>query len=280
MSVVMSSSRLAKFANLSCKLLCTDYSWQRKLLLWKTFFALSLHRTHARHDGKMAGFKVSYFNSRDVLALYHEIFIQRPYYFPIDNPEPVIFDCGANIGIATLFFKFMYPKSRVQSFEPDPRTFSLLRRNVVENGLQDVTVHEVALWDKETFVDFYVETDKPGDLMMSTNGHRTSAGAIQVRAAPLSSFIDETVDFLKLDVEGAEGRVLRDLAESGKLRRIRQMVIEYHHKIPGDASALGSFLSILEDHGFEYQLSAECNPIARREVFQDMMIYAYSRENR
>jgi hypothetical protein len=138
-------------------------------------------------------------------------------------------------------------------------------------------LHNVALWDEATEIPFYVDSNAPGNLLMSTNGNRTTGTPALVPARRLSTYIDQDVDLLKLDVEGAELRVLRELADSGKISRIRQMIVEYHHKIPGESSAMSHLLRILEEHGFEYQVAASGFPLAQPEHFQDIMIYAYRR---
>ena len=53
------------------------------------------------------------------------------------------------------------------------------------------------------------------------------------------------------------------------------MIIEYHHKIGGHASCLSKFLGLLEQAGFEYQISAHCEQIMAEDVFQDVLIGAY-----
>jgi FkbM family methyltransferase len=58
-------------------------------------------------------------------------------------------DCGANIGLATLFFKRLYPESEIHAFEPDPETFKMLRRNVEQNSLSYVYLYNVALSDQQ-----------------------------------------------------------------------------------------------------------------------------------
>ena len=94
----------------------------------------------------------------------------------------------------------------------------------------------------------------------------------------ISEFITGPVDFLKMDVEGAEGRVLSDLVSSGAIRFIRQMVIEYHHRAGGQGSRLAAFLDKLERAGFDYQFHASLWPVASKNVYQDMMIGAYRNE--
>jgi hypothetical protein len=110
---------------------------------------------------------------------------------------------------------------------------------------------------------------------MSTNISRLKGNPIRVPAQELSNFIDGAVDFVKLDVEGAEHRVLCDLVQTGKIVAIRQMVVEYHHRIGAQKLCLGEFLSMLERAGFEYQIHAAVHPINSRPVFQDMLIGAY-----
>jgi FkbM family methyltransferase len=220
------------------------------------------------------GFQVSHFDRPTLNFLFREVFSRQPYFFKSDKEAPVIFDCGANIGMASLYFKWLYPKSRIQSFEPDPHTYALLQKNIQRNQL-DVETHNCALWNQDTEIDFFTDRTNPGGLLMSTDASRARGEPIKVPARRLSGFIHDTVDFLKLDVEGAEHQVLSDLAQTGKLAKIRQMVIEYHHRIGQQKSCLAQFLGELERGGFEYQIDAGLYPVSSRDVFQDVLIAAY-----
>jgi Methyltransferase FkbM domain len=110
---------------------------------------------------------------------------------------------------------------------------------------------------------------------MSTDVSRYHGRPIKVGARRLSDFISETVDFLKLDVEGAEQRVLSDLVQTAKIRQVRQMVIECHHRIGGQKSCLAGFLGMLEESGFEYQILAAVRPVTTKNAFQDVLVGAY-----
>ena len=160
------------------------------------------------------------------------------------------------------------------SSEPDPATFQLLQLNIARNKV-DIEAQNCALWDENGEVDFFVSHEKPGALLMSTVATRFESHCIQVPARKLSDFIQGTVDFVKLDVEGAEHRVLKELVQSGKIHSIRQILIEYHHRIGQQKSCLGEFLSLLERAGFEYQIHAALYPVTSRDTFQDMLIAAY-----
>ncbi len=264
-------TRLARLANDSYYLLRTPHSTGSKAKLW--FHLLN-------PSPKFLNFEVTSFDRASLEYLYREIFIRQYYYFQADNGSPVIFDCGANVGVATLYFKWLYPKSHIHAFEPDPGTFALLQKNVGRNNLADVTVHNCALWDENRQIDFYVNSGNPGSLLMSADSSRSSGGAIRVPAKKLSEFIQGPVDFLKLDVEGAEDRVLSDLVSSGAIRLIKLMIIEYHHRSGAVESRLADFLAKLERAGFEYQFHASLWPVASRNVYQDILIGAYRNESR
>ena len=83
------------------------------------------------------------------------------------------------------------------------------------------------------------------------------------------------VELLKLDVEGAENAVMRELARSGKLQNVRQIHLEYHHHIDADVDALSTMLTLLEDPGFGYQVSARSRRHGEPRIFQDIPIYGY-----
>jgi FkbM family methyltransferase len=220
------------------------------------------------------GFQVAHFDRQTLQCLYREIFARQYYYFDANDTTPAILDCGANVGMASLYFKWLYPKSRVRAFEPDPATFRLLQQNLTRNHL-DIETYNYALWDEDGDLQFYVDSASPGSLLMSADVSRLNAQPIKVSARKLSTFIDGPVDFLKLDVEGAEHRVLGDLAQAGKLKLIRRMVVEYHHRIGQQKSCLAGFLRQLEEAGFEYQIHAARYPVTSQSVFQDVLIGAY-----
>ncbi len=240
---------------------------------------LSLIRARRTSGGeaKILKFRVKFLDPGAYQLLLREIFFDGQYRFDAGTDSPVILDCGANIGLATLFFKHLYPEAQILSFEADPVTATVLETNVEQNQLQGVHVHNLMLSDHEGDSTLYKDANLAGSLSMSANPNRAANHcAIVVKAGKLSSFIDGPIDLLKLDVEGSEGEVIADLRSSGKIGLIRRMVIEYHHKIDGNASCLAGFLSLLEEAGFEYQIAARgCDPITRQGVYQDIHIGAY-----
>jgi FkbM family methyltransferase len=229
----------------------------------------------------LLGFQVSFFRAAQLLYLFQEIFIDGCYRFQTDNESPLIVDAGSNIGLSILFFKKFYPQARILGFEPDPTTYEKLRTNVGQNGLPNVDLHQCALSDKDGSTEFYHNEIEAGSLLMSVFRERMGGRKIVVPARKLSPFITEDVDLLKLDIEGSEEIVLRELSASGKLRMIKQMHIEYHHHIDRSADTLSSMLKLLEVEKFGYQLAAqpEYGRSPAPATFQDIGIYCYRKSD-
>ncbi|MDD2676634.1 MAG: FkbM family methyltransferase [Methylacidiphilaceae bacterium] len=217
---------------------------------------------------RIAGRTWAYGQRCAATGVYQEIFVSRDYEFRSANPAPRILDCGANIGLATLFFKLCYPESRIDAFEVDPNLAALFERNVRDNGLSDVNVHCCALAGAAGEIDFYPHGYSTcGSLYATWGGDKT----VRVPAHRLSEWIGDEVDFLKMDIEGAESEVIAELFESGALARVREAVVEYHHNLEGGQAGLARFLDFWERAGFSYQLSAAGDQVTGR-PFQYILI--------
>jgi FkbM family methyltransferase len=187
---------------------------------------------------------------------------------------PAIIDCGSNIGISILFFKKLFPQAKVIGFEPDPGTFELLSRNVAENGLSDVHLHNVAVFSKTGEVPFFGDSLRPGSLVMSTVKERFAGESRQVRCVALSGFIkDSVVDLLKMDIEGAEMDVMLELEASGVLQNINEMAMEFHHHIKPEEERFSEMLRLLDEHSFGYDVAAILPGVPGR--FQDIRLRVY-----
>jgi FkbM family methyltransferase len=248
---------------------------------FKERVSLVISRRSHRQESKFLNFSMKHLGETSFKTVLSEVFFQGEYRFEAATDAPLILDCGANIGMATLFFKYLYPNARIKAFEAEPMTAAVLQENVSANRLTNISVHNLMLADSEGERAFYTDERQEGTLKASFDPARVSnSKQVLIQAARLSSFIDGPVDLLKLDVEGAEFEVLADLRRSGKLSMVRQMIIEYHHKIGGQDSRLSSFLSQLEEEGFEYQISSGgCEPITKRDVYQDVVLGVYRRNS-
>lgn len=213
-------------------------------------------------------------NWEELSYIFTEVFINNDYYTRSRIADPFIIDCGANIGMATVYFKLLYPSAKILSFEPNPYCFEVLTQNVKENDFGNVTLVKAGCGKEAGPVTFHVN---PGfSPMSSVDGSRNpEAEAIDVEIVKLSDHINRPVDIFKMDIEGGEWDVMDDLVSTGKIEMIDRMFIEYHHRIGSPEVKFGKFLQILEDAGYTYSLTTNMN-LDRRftGVFQDVMIYA------
>ena len=208
------------------------------------------------------GHKVRINDPENYVTLIRDIFFLRIYHFETKVEDPLIIDCGSNIGMSILYFKNSYPGARVIGFEPDPPIFNMLTENVNANNLTDVQLINAALAAHNgSAIEFYCDGKYGsyiGDLYAPSHIHTYEK--IKVSCVPLKAYLTEPVSFLKMNIEGAECEVLLDCGES--LRMIDRMVIEYHH-LPGLPRTLHIILRLLHDLGFEYLIndfSSDANP--------------------
>lgn len=183
------------------------------------------------------------------------------------RPGMSVVDCGANLGYYTLIAADRVGAGgRVHAIEPNPALAERLRRSLVVNGYdQRTTIHEIALSDAAREVAFRIPADEP------KNGHITYLAAheaaaepdcIVVPALPLDTLLgDAAVDFIKIDVEGAEEAVWRGMA--GIFARGRPMTIFLEFASIRYPDAAG-FLAEIAAHGFSLaviELSGEWRTI-------------------
>ncbi len=133
-------------------------------------------------------------------------------------PQPVVLDIGANIGNHTLAFATV--AAQVHAFEPIPRIHALLRQNVEQNRLGNVTLHALALSDSDGAATIHmVKAGNFGASSFDKRSEATEAVTVQRRRgdALLAELGVARVDLVKIDVEAHEVYVLRGLMDT--LRR-------------------------------------------------------------
>ena len=232
---------------------------------------------------KVVGAELAVLDYGTFLTLLSEIFFRRIYYFESESPSPLILDAGSNIGMSILFFKHLYPRCRVVGFEPDPQTFEVLKSNIRQNRWDHVEVFNKALHSTDGEIAFYTEANRAGSGKMSTVRERFGNSPARflrcqtVEAVQLSRFIVEEIDLLKMDIEGSERAVMKELSDANKLRFIKQIVLEYHHHLNPSEDRLSEVLRILEENGFGYQISSGATAPLAPYTIQPILIYAYRR---
>ena len=231
-------------------------------------------------EGRVLGRSMRARSLAELSYLFYEVFVREDYAFEFPGASPLIYDLGGNIGMATLYFKMLYPGARVRVYEPSPRSFELLRANVEGNALEGVTPRALAVAASPGRITLH-DAVEGSSLMTSVRAERAGAGsrAVEVEAVRLSDEIGTDVDFLKMDIEGAELECVEDLAASGKLARVRELAIEYHLNMGGAQPGLARLLALLEASGFGCQVRADLPRAWDQGVFQDVLVRAFRPSN-
>jgi FkbM family methyltransferase len=135
----------------------------------------------------------------------------------------VILDCGANIGLTSLFFASRYPKACIYSIEPNERNFELLKYNTADNP-RIIPIHGAVVGHHCASV--RLTTDRPS----WANSITDHGGGIEVPAFTVDQIFDHhrlsRIDLLKVDIEGAEEEMF---SNSEFLRRVGFVIIELHN---------------------------------------------------
>ena len=231
---------------------------------------------------RLLGHTIEFDNFGDFYWTFVEVFVDEDYYFVAHNAQPEVFDCGGNIGVTTLYLKYLYPDARVTIFEPLENNLVYLRKKIA--GLSGVRLVEKAVGNTKgslkIFGDRRAATIQEGLIAKQNKREDEYAGketSIEIDKA--STYLDDVpLDLLKLDIEGAEGDVLEDLEDAGKLGQVKQIAMEYH-RYSFEENRLSRIIELLERHRFDVFCQGDFPNLAtlpKREYY-NFMLYATQR---
>jgi len=197
------------------------------------------------------------------------------------RPSDTVVDIGGNIGVFVLWAAPQVPLGWIVSVEPNPVSLGCLQLNIERNGLGNVTAMQAAAgsdggtmelichpgWemiahDAKVSAPWFYKHGGPARLVRwiiagLTNRHTTAESAQRI-VTPLMSLehiMDdhgiEVVNYLKLDCEGSEFEVLRNIS-GACWSRIERAAIEYHEF--GRDRRVAELVTILEGNGFEVEV--------------------------
>jgi len=166
----------------------------------------------------------------------------------------LIIDIGAHIGYFTwLFSDLVGDRGKVIAFEPSPENYPLLLHNIEARKCQVVEPACKALSDFIGEIEFFVSQGHTTHGLIE--GFSENEGSITVESTTVDAYLDElgnpSVDFVKIDVEGAEPRVLSGMVETIRRNPKLILLVELNPRAlkAGRNSAQG-LISQLEALGF------------------------------
>lgn len=182
-----------------------------------------------------------------------EIFGDEVYRFECRTAAPHIIDAGANIGLSVIYFKQLFPDATIVAYEPDPQMFGLLAQNT--SSYPGITLHQAAAWTEYTELTFYTEGSLAGssEVDFLNKGQSTTVAAVRLK----DELQKRPVDFLKIDIEGAENSVLFDIED--ELDNVGLLFFEYHSP-HSKQQLLGEMLRMVASKGFRYSINGAHAP--------------------
>jgi FkbM family methyltransferase len=163
--------------------------------------------------------------------------------------KSIYIDCGGHVGQTIQRFKSMtqgISGTEIHSFEPHPRLYPIIKEYEGKN----IFVYDKAVWNKDGYVDFYLDVldevdgsgwDHPGQGSTTSKGKTTGtldkehpyrAETIDLNRWIIENFSKDDYIYIKMDIEGGEYDVLPNMIEGGSIEYINEFDIEFHsHKI-------------------------------------------------
>jgi FkbM family methyltransferase len=197
---------------------------------------------------------------------YDSDFFESPQVTPHAAPPAmpqVIIDAGANVGLSAVFYANRFPDARIIAIEPEPSNYEMLKKNTAP--YPNITTVHAALW-KENGALRLLDTGGGNTTFQVDEINQLSATEERgvVRAVTLEKLMEQFgiayIDYLKMDVEGAEKEIFEHAAPW--IDRVGTIAVELH-----DGMRSGCSESVRQAaKGFPYQWRrGEITHFARKE---------------
>lgn len=214
---------------------------------------------HTKHSFAFKDLKLVVSDFISVAWQLKEIFEEESMKFTSQKKDPVIVDCGSNVGLSVIYFKKLFPLSKVIAFEPDPVLIDCLKENLKKNNISGVELIEKAVWINDAGVSFGSDGADGGSVFLDKN-------KIAVPSVRLNQILEKEndVDFLKMDIEGAEIEVFLDCEKT--IAKVKNIFVEYHSWI-NQPQRLDQLLHLFASNGFRYYITSigrEINPFINK----------------
>jgi len=166
-------------------------------------------------------------------------------------------DLGANVGYYTLKLSPLVGNNgKIIAIEADPESCEILKKNCILNKFSNIRIHNIAITEKKGQVRLYKSDIHSGTNSIFSNKGRSDTNYITIPSTTLNDLLDESypvIDWMKIDVEGAELKVLKGCKKT--LEKTKKIIIELHeHILMNNNEKPQDILEILQQSGFKIHL--------------------------
>lgn len=165
-----------------------------------------------------------------------------------------VLDIGANIGYPSLLLSKLVGKSgKVIAFEPDKNNIKILKKNIKANNIQNIKVVPMAVSDHTGAGTLFISDSHSGDHRIY-NPSDEERKTRNIKTISLDDYFksDNKIDFIQMDIEGAEGLVFKGMKKLLKKNKRISILLEFW---PEALREIGSspvdFLKMIEKLGFK-----------------------------
>jgi FkbM family methyltransferase len=171
------------------------------------------------------------------LRAFEEVILSEVYNVDLNFTPSFIIDCGANIGLASLYFKWKYPNTKIVAIEPEPSNFKILDRNI-SYYYPDIEGLMTGVWNKRAWLSVSDEFNRgKWGFTVIELPELTDKVVRSVTVGELLKKYQRTeIDILKMDVEGAEKEIFEANYEDW-LPHTKVILIETHDRFKKGCSA-------------------------------------------
>ncbi|QMU53927.1 MAG: FkbM family methyltransferase [Nitrosopumilus sp.] len=182
-----------------------------------------------------------------------------PTWFFSDGTVETVIDIGAMIGSFTLWAHEKWPDAKIYSYEPDPKSFNFLKKNISTcSDSKKIKIFNSAIWNDEKEVVFqqFEKTPSCNSLLIFDPPYVTGiSNKIKIETKSFSKIVQkfDKIDFLKIDCEGSEYDILYSLKKP-EFKKIKYIALEYHEFDDNLKHTANELSNYLRDNGFLTQI--------------------------
>jgi FkbM family methyltransferase len=192
-------------------------------------------------------------NRTSDIQVFNQIFFYGDYDLDFKVRPKVIIDCGAHIGLASIYFKNRYPEANIIAIEPQRQNFELLMKNT--KGYKNIYCRRHGVWNKDANLRI-IDTGQ-GNYAFTTHEveyeNDDTVKSISIDDIMKEFHITE-IDVLKMDIEGSEKEIFEQNYEKW-LPHTKILIVELHETMRNGCEE--SFSRALEKYDFSISRKGE-----------------------
>ncbi|MDQ6901851.1 MAG: FkbM family methyltransferase [Bacteroidota bacterium] len=245
--------------------------------LWQSHYnILEYKNINAEFDGKEIHYRKDGLNalarkSGSDCLVFNLVIIEEEYKTALDifllNKIQLnsFLDLGGNIGLVSLYVNNIFPGCKIIAIEPDKNNYEMMVKNFELNHLANATPLMAGVSKKDCFLaaDGGLRDDKEWSFSFTETDDSAGIKAYSINSL-LAKYALEEIDFIKMDVEGAEQAIFDSDADMSFLDKVKVLAIEIHDEF----NTRDNIYKILKEKNFIVFNSNETTIAVRGNLFE------------